>query len=159
MKIIISPYSKKLRKKDTPHPKNYPFWPELIQLLKDHEVIQIGVEGETKMVEDYRFNCTSAELIELCKDADCFISVENFFPHFMHFNFKGEKKGVVIFSKSDPEIFGYPENVNLLKDKKYLRWDQFGPWEMTDYIEEAFPTPKTVYNAVLELAKYYLEVS
>lgn len=62
----------------------------------------------------------------------------------MHFNFKSEKKGIVLFAKSDPEIFGYPENINLLKDKKYLRWDQFGPWEATDFVEEAFFKPDRV---------------
>lgn len=153
MKIIISPYSKQLRGKDTPHPKNYPFWPELIQLLDGHEIIQIGVKGEGELVPTCKFNLSTPDLIELTKDMDCFISVENFFPHFVHFNFKGEKKGIVLFAKSDPEIYGYPENVNLLKDKKYLRYDQFGPWEYTDFIKEAFSEPQEVYESLLQLTK------
>lgn len=151
MKIIISPYSKQLRGKDTPHPKNYPFWPELIQLLKDHEVIQIGVKGEVELVDTCKFNLTTPELIKLTSDMDCFISVENFFPHFVNYNFKSEKRGVVLFSKSDPEIFGYPQNINLLKDKKYLRPDQFGMWESTDFIKEAFTEPAEVYKKVISL--------
>lgn len=153
MNIIISPYAKKLREKDTPHPKNYPFWKELIPLLKDaeHTIIQIGVEGEEKLVEDCRFGLSTKDLIDLCSGADMFISVENFFPHFNHYNFKGKKGGIVLFGKSDPEIFGYPENINLLKDKKYLRWDQFGPWEMTDFVEDAFVKPDIVMKAVQKI--------
>lgn len=145
MKIIISPYSKKLREKDTPHPKNYPFWPELVQLLEGHEIIQVGVKGETELVPNCKFNLPTPELIDLCKDADTFISVENFFPHFVNYNFP-DKRGIVIFSKSDPEIFGYPQNINYIKDKKYLRYDQFGPWEYTDFIKEAFPEPIEIIN-------------
>lgn len=153
MKIIVSPYAKKLREKDTPHPKNYPFWEELIVLLKKegHEIIQIGVAGEKELVDKCQFNLPTPQLIEICKGADTFISVENFFPHFMHFNFKSEKKGIVLFAKSDPEIFGYPENINLLKDKKYLRWDQFGPWEATEFIKEAFVDPQTVMDALSKI--------
>lgn len=145
MRIIISPYSKKLRDKETPHPKNYPYWKELVKLLeKNHQLIQVGVDGEEILVEDHRFGLSSADLITLVTGSDTFISVDNFFPHMVHYNFKGAKKGTVIFSKSDPLIFGYKENNNLLKDRKYLRWDQFGPWEMTDYVEEAFMTPDEV---------------
>lgn len=155
MKIIISPYAKKLREKDTPHPKNYPYWKELVELLKDHQIIQIGVEGEEKLVESCYFGLHSRDLIALCRGADTFISVENFFPHFMNYNFP-EKSGIVLFGKSDPDIFGYPQNINLLRDRKYLRWDQFGPWEMTDFVEEAFVKPEIVMKGV---AKLRLEVS
>lgn len=158
MKLIISPYAKKLREKDTPHPKNYPFWEELISLLKKdgHEIIQIGVEGEKELVDNCKFGLCTKDLIDLCSTMDAFISVENFFPHFIHYNFADKryrgsgKRGIVLFGKSDPEIFGYPENINLLKDKKYLRWDQFGPWEATDFVEEAFVKPDRV---ILELDK------
>lgn len=150
MKIVISPYAKKLREKDTPHPKNYPFWKELIRTLKEHQIIQIGVEGEEKLVDDCRFGLSTKDLIELCSDIDLFISVENFFPHFMNYNFP-KKTGIVLFAKSDPEIFGYPQNINLLKDKKYLRWDQFGPWEATDYVEDAFVNPDIIMYAINRL--------
>ena len=169
MNIIISPYAKKLREKDTPHPKNYPYWKELVALIKQqglgytgdsksgysggsgHNIIQIGVEGEERLVENCQFGLPTPQLIEVCKEADTFISVENFFPHFMHFNFKGKKKGIVLFAKSDPKIFGYPENINLLKDKKYLRWDQFGPWEATDFVQEAFVKPDMVMKELKAL--------
>lgn len=155
MKVIISPYSKKLREKDTPHPKNYPYWPKLIELLeiKGYQLIQVGAPGETPLTRDTRFGLTSQELIELVRATAFFISVENFFPHMVHYNFRGQKAGIVLYGKSDPEIFGYPENINLLKDKKYLRWDQFGPWENTDYVEEAFISPQEVLSAVESFGK------
>lgn len=155
MKIIISPFSKQLREKDTPHPKNYPYWSSLISLLlaKGHDIVQIGANGEKQLAPVTKFGLSSKELIELVKEYDMFISVENFFPHIVHFNFKGQKAGIVIFSKSDPEIFGYPENTNLLKSESFLRWDQFGPWEATDYIEEAFPHPEEVMIAVENFGK------
>ena len=147
MRIIISPYSKKLREKNTPHPKNFPYWKELLLLLPEYEIIQIGVEGEERLVENCKFNLPTPALIELSTDIDTWISVENFFPHFMHLNHP-TIEGVVIFSQSDPAIFSYPENINLLKDKKYLRWDQYGPWEMAEFKKEAFVSPEEVAKAV-----------
>jgi len=150
MKIIISPFSKQLREKDTPHPKNYPYWQPLISLLlaDNHEVIQVGALGERQLASATQFGLSSKELIELMRGADMFISVENFFPHMVHFNFKGLKNGIVLFGKSDPEIFGYPENKNLLKSENFLRWDQFGPWEDTDFVEQAFVSPEEVRKVV-----------
>lgn len=127
-------------------------WKELIQLLDGHEIIQVGVKGEEELVKNCHFNLPAKDLIEVTNDMDAFISVENFFPHFANYNFPN-KKGVVIFAKSDPAIYGYSQNVNMLKDKKYLRWDQFGPWECTDFIEEAFPKTTDVYNAVFSILK------
>lgn len=154
MKIIISPYSKKLREKDTPHPKNYPYWAKLIELLeaKGYDIIQVGVPGETPLTSHTQFGLPSLDLIELMRGADLFISVENFFPHMVHYNFKGLKSGIVLFGKSDPEIFGYPENTNLLKNASFLRWDQFGMWENTEYIEEAFVSPEVVLEHVNKFA-------
>lgn len=122
----------------------------MIQLLDNHEIIQIGVEGEERLVDKCYFNLPAKELIKITSDMDRFISVENFFPHFVNYNFP-EKKGIVIFSKSDPEIFGYQQNINYLKDKKYLRWDQFGPWEYTDFIKESFPEPIDILNTLNSL--------
>ena len=41
MKIVIFPWAKYMRN-GAPHPKNYPWWPELIKLLQQdgHELIQ-----------------------------------------------------------------------------------------------------------------------
>ena len=48
--IIISPYSKALRSGKR-NPKNYPYWQELIELIKE-PIVQIGIEGEEQLVPD-----------------------------------------------------------------------------------------------------------
>lgn len=151
MKIVISPYSNlKATSDGKRHPKNPPheFWWEVARYLKlKHEVIQIGITGEEILTHDYKFDLPIPKLVELIKDMDLFVSVDNFFHHMAHHY---GKRGVVIFSQSDPSIFGYPDNVNLLKDKKYLRQNQFWLWSQAEYIEEAFVDPSEVIKAVNE---------
>jgi len=50
--IIISPYSKKLMSGKN-NPKNYPYWKELIRLIKE-PIVQVGIEGEDQLVDDFR---------------------------------------------------------------------------------------------------------
>lgn len=148
MRIIISPYSQKLRGKTTENPKNYPYWKELIALIDATgmaQITQIGVEGEQELVPDFKKNLPIPKLKELIiNDMDLFFSVDNFFPHMAHYY---GKNGVVLWGKSNPEIFGYPENLNLYKDKKYFRPDQFGLWESTEREPDAFVTPEAVIQA------------
>lgn len=149
MKIIISPYSKPLRNGKR-NAKNYPYWNELVQLLCEagHEITQIAVGGE-KVIEYHSINVFTSlpywDILTAVLTHDIFISIDNFFPHFCHYY---GKPGIVLFSRSDPKIFGYPENINLLKDSKYLRPDQFGLWESCDYIENAFVWPERVFGAI-----------
>src|SRR5574337_1088503 len=81
MKIVISPYSKGMRNGQK-NPKNYPYWNEVIHGLKDHNLVQIGVEGEAPLIENTLFSLHPKELWERVKDADLFISVDNFSQHF-----------------------------------------------------------------------------
>lgn len=152
MKIIISPYSTTLRMNGKPHPKNYPHWEKLVALLKanNHSIIQIGIKGEGELVEDCRFDLPMPKLVELIKnEMDIFISVDNFFPHFCHHYYKKHNKhGIVIFSRSNPKIFGYRENTNLLKSGKYLRNDQFLFWDQCEYVEDAFVSPEEVMKHI-----------
>jgi ADP-heptose:LPS heptosyltransferase len=152
-KIIISPYSRRLRGKDTENPKNYPYWDELVELLTENNyyIIQVGVEGEKRLRGgiggiEYKFNLPLKELKKLVEECDAWISVDNFFQHFC--SLVG-KPGIVLFGQSDPLIFGHPENINLLKDRKYLRPDQFNIWEACEQNKEAFVEPRKVLNAVL----------
>jgi ADP-heptose:LPS heptosyltransferase len=149
-KIVISPFSKQMRN-GLAHPKNYPYWKELISILKEkgYSIIQIGTSSEEILTEDVRFNLSFKELRDLLYSADLFISVDNFLPHFA--NHYGCNKGIVIFSQSDPNIFGYKQNINILKDRKYLRENQFWFWEQCDFIKDAFVSPEIVANKV-ELA-------
>jgi len=137
--IIISPYSKELRNGKN-NPKNYPYWEELISLIKE-PIIQVGIEGEKQLVEDFRKNLSLEELKKLIIECRIWISVDSFFQHFA---WNCEKPGIVIWGQSDPIIFGHSENINLLKDRSYLREKQFWWWEQCEYKKDAFVKPAEV---------------
>lgn len=152
-KILISPYSRKLRKfkeneVDKINPKNYPYWKEVVSELKlqGYYVIQVGVFGENLIgANEVKFNLKLKDLKELLLQSDGWISVDNFFNHFATYY---KKRGVVIFGKSDPNIFGYSQNINLLKDRKYLRKNQFDLWEQDDFKEEVFISSNIVVSSI-----------
>jgi hypothetical protein len=131
--IIISPWAQKLRNGKN-NPKNYPWWPELISLI-DEPIIQIGIEGEEQLVDDFRTNLSLEQLKSLVLHCRTWISVDSFFQHLA---WDLGKPGIVLWGQSDPNIFGHPENTNLLKDRKYLREKQFWWWEQCEYIPNAF---------------------
>jgi hypothetical protein len=137
--IIISPYAKKLRNGKN-NPKNYPWWPELISMINE-PIVQVGVKGEERLVDDFKENLSLEELRDLILNCRTWISIDSFFQHFA---WDLNKKGIVLWGQSDPNIFGHPENINLLKDRKYLREKQFWWWEQCDYIEEAFVKPEEI---------------
>lgn len=144
MKIVIFPFAKKLRE-NKPHPKNYPWWPELIDLLiKDnHKIIQVGIEEETQLVEDFRKNLSYTDLCNLLKSSDTWISVDSFGQHL---GWSLGIRGIAIFGQSDPNIFGHSENINILKSKNFLRKNQFLTWEQADYREDVFLTPTEIFE-------------
>lgn len=146
-KIIISPYSRKLRNGNN-NPKNYPFWPELIKGLRDRNwhVTQVGVTGEDKFdVDEVVFDKPLEELIKMLKESDAWISVDNFFQHLAYVN---GIPGFVIFGQSDPNIFGHEENINFLKDRKYLRTAPFDIWERAEYLTECFVEPLVIIERI-----------
>ena len=149
MKIIIAPYSHKMPN-GKPNPKNWSYWIELVKQLKnkDYYITQIGVNDETIIegVDNVQFNLPFKQLEILLKEYDTFISVDSFFPHFAHYH---KFYGTVIFTQSDPNIFGYEENNNLLKDRKYLRENQYWLWTQTEYNDNAFISIEEVLNSIL----------
>jgi ADP-heptose:LPS heptosyltransferase len=139
--IIISPYAQKLRN-GKENPKNYPYWEELIQKIdKSIHIVQVGVEGEIKLVDDCRFNLSIKDLRNLINECHTWISVDSMFQHLA---WDCEKKGIVLWSQSNPLIFGHKENINLLKDRLYLRQNQFLWWEDTDHNPDAFVKPEEI---------------
>ena len=137
--IIISPFSKTLRNGKT-NPKNYPYWKELIRLI-DEPIVQVGIDGEEQLVDDFKKNLSLDELGSLVNQCRTWISCDSFFQHFA---WDKQKYGIVLWSVSDPNIFGHPENINLLKDRKYLVQNQFLWWEHTEYDATKFVEPEVV---------------
>ena len=141
--IIISPYSKALRNNKT-NPKNYPYWKELIRLIKE-PIVQVGIEGEEQLVEDFRKNLSLSELRLLVNECKTWISCDSFFQHL---GWDCKKYGIVLWSVSDPLIFGHPENSNLLKDRNNLVQNQFLWWEQTEHDANKFVSPEIVIESL-----------
>ena len=94
---------------------------------------------------DFCKNLSIEQLSELILQCRTWISVDSFFQHLC---WDLGKPGIVLWGQSDPIIFGHPENINLLKDRKYLRTNQFHIWEQAEYIKEAFVDPDIVYSHI-----------
>jgi len=141
--IIISPYSKALRN-GKPNAKNYPYWKELIELI-DEPIVQIGIADEEQLVPDFRKNLSLSELRELVNQCKTWISCDSFFQHFA---WDKKKYGIVLWSVSDPLIFGHPENINLLKDRNNLVENQFLWWEDTEHDANKFVRPEAVIESL-----------
>lgn len=137
--IIISPYSQKLRNGKL-NPKTYPFWKQLIPLINE-PIIQIGIEGEEQLVDDFRKNRSINELCQLLKDCRTWISCDSFFQHLA---WREKKPGIVLWSVSDPLIFGHPENTNLLPNRDTLVPNQFLWWENTEHNPDYFAKPQEI---------------
>jgi hypothetical protein len=146
--ILISPWARKTTD-GTPSPKNYPYWGEVVQSLVKMrlEVIQVSCSGEESIGAPKRLDDLSlSEVEKMIQECKVWISVDNFWHHMA---WTLGKPGIVIFGSSDPVIFGHPENMNLLKDRRFLRTRQFGLWSQEKANNEIFVGPAVVVNAVL----------
>jgi len=139
--IIIHPFAKPLRNNKI-NPKNYPYWKQLISMINE-PIIQIGVEGEEQLVYDFRKNLPIPELRKLIQECRIWIGVDSFFQHLA---WDEEKSGIVLWSVSDPLIFGHPENTNLLENRDNLSKNQFLWWEATEHSPSSFVKPEIVKN-------------
>lgn len=145
--ILIFPWSRNTSE-GKPSPKNYPHWDQVVSDLSTagHLVFQASCTGEAAVPGTKRLNDQPLDKIaELMKICETWISVDNF-AHHMAWTLK--EPGVVIFGMSDPAIFGHKENINVLKDGKYLRARQFGLWSQEPENKDAFVGPQGVLEAV-----------
>lgn len=149
--ILISPWSK-ITTDGKPSPKNYPWWNQVVEqlLAKGFNIYQVSCSSEPDIANKIdRLNDLSYKKIEeLTLKCKTWISVDNMFHH-LAWNIG--KPGVVIFGLSDPKIFGHLENINLLKDRTYLRQRQFGLWSEETYNQHVFVPPENVVAAVISL--------
>ena len=144
--ILIAPYAKKLRT-GKQNPKDYPHWPELIRMIEG-PIVQVGVDGEEGLVEDFRKNLPITELRNLIRQCKTWIGCDSFFQHLA---WDESKPGIVLWSVSDPLIFGHPQNINLLKSRSYLAENQFLWWEMVEHKNDRFVEPQIVHQHLTEL--------
>ena len=143
--ILIHPFAKPLRN-GKENPKNYPYWEELVQeIQKTMHIVQIGVEGEKQLVPDFRKNLPISELRKLLQECKTWIGIDSFFQHLA---WDEKKPGIVIWSVSDPLIFGHKENTNLLKDRVYLAKNQFLWWDFTEHNPDAFVKPEEILKCL-----------
>uniref|UniRef100_A0A6M3IJQ4 Glycosyltransferase n=1 Tax=viral metagenome TaxID=1070528 RepID=A0A6M3IJQ4_9ZZZZ len=150
--ILLFPFSRPLRSGGF-NPKNPPvsYWLEIVKGLKEkgYYIIQMGIDGEVKLegIDEYKFNLPLKEIEKLMIQSYNWISIDSFAPHLAYLI---NKPGIVIFSQSDPLIFGHTTNTNLLKDRSYLREgvQQFWWWEQCNYKYDAFIEPSKVLEVI-----------
>jgi len=118
-------------------PKSYPYWEELLVLLKDHKIKEV----KGMLQEKY--------IIELINWCDVWISIDSFIQHLVKYH--KLKKGIVLWGKSNPEIFGYGDNINLLKGPVNFRTDQFGKWSEVKHREEDFVLPEVILKEITNM--------
>ena len=143
--ILIHPYAKPL-KNGKENPKNYPYWEELIQKIpKSIHIIQVGVDGEKQLVKDFRKSLSILELRHLLDECKTWIGIDSFFQHLA---WDCQKPGIVLWSVSDPLIYGHKENINLFKNRVYLAKNQFLWWDFTEHNPDAFVKPKEILKCL-----------
>src|ERR1041385_3528364 len=146
MTILYAPFAARAHSLNgNPSPKNYPYAKELARLLeKDHELIQVGGGNDEQVAKEFRRNPSFDEVCQLIQGSDTGICVDSFLQHAFWFL---DRRAIVLFGVSDPLIFGHPENLNLLRDRKFLRPNQFDLYYTNNYKPEAFVSPEDVVSA------------
>lgn len=144
MRIIISPFSHRYGGSNA---KDYPYWKILIPMLKkDHYIIQIGKYGDIDLnCNEFKKDLSLNELTELLNSCDTFISIDSFFQHLAWYH---NKPGIVLWGKSNPDIFGHPIHKNLYVDRQFFRKNQFDVWHNEKLDIESFVMPETVIKAL-----------
>lgn len=155
IRILVSPYASRIPdlpdSKTKINAKNYPYWKELIKKIKrdDIEIIQLGVEGEQELsnITEFKKNLSMKQLKKELDNCDFWISVDNFFHHFAHYY---NKPGIVIWGPSNPDLFGYKENLNIFKSKELMTpyEQQYLFWRWIPYQRERFLEPDEVFKQI-----------
>lgn len=132
----------------SPSPKSYPWPKELATLLsKEDHLVQVGGNGDEQVTDDFRKNLSFLEVGKLIHESRTGICVDSYLSHYYWFL---SRRAIVVFSVSDPVIFGHTENLNLLKDRKYLRENQFDLYYSNQVNPQAFVTPEEVIKSLRE---------
>lgn len=150
-KILIQPYA--AMPKDATelgkNPKDWPYFDKLIEAMPQHEWLQIGfgnkpIKGAKEVVANRK------GVIALIEECDTWISVDTWLQHVATLTCR--KRGIVLFSRSEPKMFGHPQNINLLKSQMYVQ-SPYAPWLAANYSAAAFVSVEKVIEAVNEVLK------
>lgn len=128
--------------------KEYPYAKELVDLLlsEGYELYQIGASKREKLIDNYSCNKPMSEILELLKSCDTFIGIDSFLQHMNDCYL--QKKGIVLWGKSDPSIFGYDYNENLYVGTCYFRKLQYNTWHNEKATPQAFVKPEKIINVL-----------
>jgi hypothetical protein len=137
MKILIIPGN-------VQNAKSYPHWDGFKALAKAHDIKTM--EGILK----------EEEIVNLINWCDTWISIDSFVQHLVTYH--RLKPGIVLWGKSNPDLFGYKTNVNLLKGRKYLRDQQFKWWRDESPNPDAFVSPEIVLWEAENLYKNKIDI-
>lgn len=90
------------------------YWKDLIKRMPDVTFIQLGLKDEEYIegAVDFRGKVSLRMSVALLKQMKGFVGVETFLGHA---SAAVEVPAVILFGPSNPEIWGYSENVNLYK--------------------------------------------
>ena len=126
-------------------------WKMVLALLQHdgHTITQIG-GSESYEADNWikRFNSLD-ELKSIMDAHDLLLANDSFLVHANDL-FEPHKPAIVMYSKSDPDFYGYPYNKNILKDRKYLRQHMLAVWPGEPYEEQSFLPYKDVYGIITE---------
>jgi ADP-heptose:LPS heptosyltransferase len=144
MTILLAPFAaRQPQLNGSGSPKDYPWTKDLVALIiaANHNLIQVGGEGDEQVAPDFRKNLIFEEVGRLIESCDTAICVDSYLQHHCWYL---NKKAIVLWGISDPQIFGHSLHNNLLKDRKYLRQNQFDLYYDNQHRPEAFVTPEEV---------------
>lgn len=150
--ILLTPYGS-LRKDGKNNAKNYPYFAEVIDIVKKsipnvNFIQPITGQGIIKGATPAIMDLKEVENF-LLEKAHTWLSVDTFTQHMVN-SLPFIKPGVVVFGPSDPELFGYRYNVNLLKSRNCLIPNQYQTWNEIDYNKDVFIDPEKVAIALME---------
>lgn len=145
-KILIQPYAAipKDANEVGKNPKDWPFFNELIAAMPEHEWIQIGCSNKP-IVGAREVTTNRSGVIDLINECDTWVSVDTWLQHVATLTCK--KRGVAIFSKSEPKMFGHPQNINLLKSQMYVQ-SPYATWLASNYSKDSFVSVDKVVKAI-----------
>jgi len=132
-----------------PSPKDYPHARQLAELLeKDYELVQVGGGNDEQVCKTFRPNPSFHDLGKLITESQTGVCVDSYLSHYYWYL---GRRAIVLFGVSDPLIFGTSGNLNLLKDRKFLRPQQFDLYYGNQVNPEAFVSPEEVLKTLNSL--------